>query len=79
MIFVRPRESVFAGGCPPGRKSCVQSVRLPQKVGDPQGGQTAFQNTGGQTAFINSSVFALAPEGGTSVAITALLCIETEI
>ena len=38
MIFVRPRENVFAGGCPPDRKSCVQSVRLPQKVGDPQGG-----------------------------------------
>ena len=46
MIFVRPRENVFAGGCPPDRKSCVQSVRLPQKVGDPQG-WTVLKNTGG--------------------------------
>ena len=37
MIFVRPPENLFAGGCPPDRKSCVQGVRLPQKVGDPQG------------------------------------------
>ncbi len=57
MIFVRPRENVFAGGGPPDRKSCVQSVRLPQKVGDPQGGTLLSM----APSSIPRTLFALAP------------------